>query len=198
MVNFINNNDEPPFLKFLKFYKEAEKNKQEYIEAIMISSYCSDLEIPDSRFVNLKYVDNDEFIFFSNYNSPKSKQFQKNNKITAVIFWSSINIQIRMRAIISKKDDAFNDYHFNLRKREKNALAISSMQSEKIDSYEKVYENFLTTLNRDEHLNRPKYWGGFSFKPYFFEFWEGHESRVNKREVFNLTDSKWTSHFLQP
>ena len=32
---------------------------------------------PDSRFVNLKYVINDEWIFFSNYESPRRNNFLK-------------------------------------------------------------------------------------------------------------------------
>jgi pyridoxine/pyridoxamine 5'-phosphate oxidase len=29
----------------------------------------------DSRYVNLKFISNDEFIFFSNYDSPKASSF---------------------------------------------------------------------------------------------------------------------------
>ena len=28
-----------------------------------------------------------------------------------------------------------------------------------------------------------------------FEFWEGHESRLNKREVYELKDDKWIHSF---
>ena len=44
----------------------------------------------------------------------------------------------------------------------------------------------------------PDYWGGFKFKPYYFEFWEGHKSRLNKREIFKLDNNDWTKYFLQP
>jgi len=44
----------------------------------------------------------------------------------------------------------------------------------------------------------PEYWGGFSFIPYYFEFWVGHESRINKREVFDKTEGIWKHSFLQP
>ena len=33
-------------------------------------------------------------------------------------------------------------------------------------------------------FDRPSNWGGYSFKPYYFEFWEGHKSRLNKRNVY--------------
>ena len=44
----------------------------------------------------------------------------------------------------------------------------------------------------------PDYWGGYSFVPYYFEFWEGHQSRINKREVFEKIDNVWKHFILQP
>ena len=35
---------------------------------------------------------------------------------------------------------------------------------------------------------RPDFWGGFSFVPYYFEFWQGHKNRLNKRHVFEQKD----------
>ena len=78
----------------------------------------------DSRFVNLKYVINDEWIFFSNYNSPKSKQFESHDQISAVIYWNSINVQIRMKAKIQKTNLEFSNEHFQSRDMTKNLLAI--------------------------------------------------------------------------
>ena len=57
--------------------KLALNNNQDVIEAFLVSSYCEDKKESDARFVNLKFVNKNEFIFFSNYDSPKSKQFKK-------------------------------------------------------------------------------------------------------------------------
>ena len=37
---------------------------------------------------------------------------------------------------------------------------------------------------------RPDFWGGYSFIPYYFEFWQGHENRLNKRHVFEQQDDR--------
>ncbi|MDB9816017.1 pyridoxamine 5'-phosphate oxidase, partial [Gammaproteobacteria bacterium] len=42
------------------------------------------------------------------------------------------------------------------------------------------------------------YWGGFSFEPYYFEFWTGQKFRLNKRESFQLESNKWQKKILQP
>lgn len=80
----------------------------------------------------------------------------------------------------------------------KNVLAHSSMQSKPIESYEKVLEKYDSTLKKNKFSNRPDYWGGYSFTPYYFEFWDGHESRINKREVFQKIDGVWKQSILQP
>ena len=67
-----------------------------------------------------------------------------------------------------------------------------------INSYNQVKENYIKSLENDDLKKCPNYWGGFSFTPYYFEFWEGHKSRINKREVFNKIDGVWRHLFLQP
>jgi pyridoxamine 5'-phosphate oxidase len=44
----------------------------------------------------------------------------------------------------------------------------------------------------------PEFWGGYAFTPYYFEFWEGHQSRLNKREVYKKNDDNWKHLILQP
>ena len=99
---------------------------------------------------------------------------------------------------IKRISEEFNQKYFYNRSKEKNALAISSEQSKQIESYKHVIENYNRSLKNDDLKKCPEYWGGFSFTPYYFEFWEGHESRINKREIFNKTDGIWKHSFLQP
>ena len=148
--------------------------------------------------VNIKFVDNTDFIFFSNYNSPKSKEFLEHNQINAMFFWDSINVQIRLKAKIRKTSNQFNQEYFSSRSKLKNALAISSNQSEYIDSYESVINKYNKSLKSDKLNECPDYWGGFLFTPYYFEFWKGHESRLNKRDIYEMREGKWQHYFLQP
>jgi pyridoxamine 5'-phosphate oxidase len=198
MIEFNNLNQEIPYQLLKEKYDEALNAGQRGIEAISISSYNKDIGEVDSRYVNLKFISNDEFIFFTNYGSPKALSFNSHDQIAALLYWSSTNIQIRMKAKIKKTSKEFNQKYFFDRLEEKNAIAISSNQSKTIDSYNKVKENFNKSLKNDDLKKCPEYWGGYSFKPYVFEFWEGHESRINKREVFNKIDGLWKKSYLQP
>ena len=198
MINFNNLNQEIPYLLFKEKYDEAVDKGQKTIEATSISSYNREINEVDSRYVNLKFITNDKFIFFSNYDSPKAYSFNSHDQIAALVYWSSINVQIRMKAKIKKTSNVFNQKYFFDRSQEKNALAISSSQSEPINSYSQVKENYNKSLKNDNLKKCPEFWGGYSFTPYYFEFWEGHESRLNKREAYEKSDDSWKHLILQP
>jgi pyridoxamine 5'-phosphate oxidase len=198
MIQFNNLNPEIPYQFLQEKYDEALNAGQQGIEAISISSYNNDINEVDSRYVNLKFISNDEFIFFSNYDSSKASSFNSHNQIAALLYWPSINVQIRMRAKIKKTSNEYNQKYFFDRSEKKNALAISSSQSKPIDTYSQVKKNYNKSLKNDDLKKCPDFWGGYSFTPYYFEFWEGHELRLNKREVFEKIDSVWEQSFLQP
>ena len=198
MIKFNNLNQEMPYQLLKEKYNEAIDAGQKGIEAISISSYNKKISEVDSRYVNLKFISNDEFIFFTNYDSPKASSFNSHNQIAALIYWPSINVQIRIKAKIKKTSNEFNQKYFFDRSKEKNALAISSSQSKPINSYSQVTENYKKSLKNYDLKKCPEYWGGFSFTPYYFEFWEGHESRINKREVYGKIDGIWKQTLLQP
>jgi len=198
MIKFINLNQEIPYLLLKEKYDQAIDAGQKVIEAISISSYNKDMSEVDSRFVNLKFITNDEFIFFSNYNSPKASSFNSHDQIAALVYWPSINIQIRMKAKIKKTSNEFNQKYFFDRSEEKNALAISSNQSKPIDSYSHVKENYNQSLKNDDLKECPKYWGGYTFVPYEIEFWEGNEFRLNKRNLYTKDNTGWKHFILEP
>jgi pyridoxamine 5'-phosphate oxidase len=199
MIKFLNLSSEKPYLQFKSAYQEASDNGQKGIEAISVSSFNKAINEVEARYVNLKYIDNNEWIFFSNYLSPKASQFESHSQVSILIYWGSINTQIRMKAKIFKTSAEFSDKHFRGRTKEKNALAISSNQSQVINSFDEVAKNFNETLEvMTPETPRPNFWGGYSFIPYYFEFWQGHENRLNKRHVFEQQDSEWAERFLQP
>ena len=198
MITFKNLNNEIPFLLFKEKYDQASSKGQRSIEAISISSYSQEFHEVNSRFVNLKFVENNEFIFFTNYNSPKSEEFNSHAQISALIYWNSLNIQIRIKAKIKKTSIDFNKQYFRTRSLEKNALAVSSDQSRSIDSYKSVKDNYDKVLLSDDLIECPEYWGGYSFTPYYFEFWRGHDSRLNKRDIYQIKDNSWKHLIIQP
>jgi pyridoxamine 5'-phosphate oxidase len=199
MINISNIIDDVPHSIFRNYFERAIENNQKNVEAVSISSFNIGLNEVESRMVNLKYIKNNEWIFFSNYDSLKARNFSSHNQISSLFFWESINVQVRIKAKIFKTAAQFSDEHYNKRTVKKNALACSSMQSQRIDSYDTVVKNYNSIFEDISKIdNRPSNWGGFSFTPYYFEFWEGHESRLNKRDVYEIKSNVWHHSILQP
>lgn len=186
-------------MKLEKEYEKAIRLYQNNIEALYLSTIDQDNNTPNSRLVNVKHIKNDKICFFSNYNSQKAKEIEANQSVSCIFFWNSINCQIRIKGNISKITSKESDKHFNSRAKEKNILAIISKQSEVLDNYNTFTETFKHNLeNLKEPINRPNYWGGYEIKPYYFEFWNGHEFRLNKREVYENNGKRWLNYSLYP
>jgi pyridoxamine 5'-phosphate oxidase len=198
MIDLDNISNEPPFEKFKQVYKAASQSNQANIEAICISSFCNNSNEVNSRFVNLKIINDQDFIFFTNYESVKSLEFEKHKQISVALFWNNTNVQVRMKANIHKADKKLNNEYFSRRSKEKNALALSSNQSRDISSFKEVIKNYKNSLKNDNLAVCPDYWGGFIFNPYSFEFWEGNEFRLNERHLYIKKDNEWVNRILQP
>jgi pyridoxamine 5'-phosphate oxidase len=198
MIKFLKICKKKPYVFLKEKYNEAIIAGQKNIEAISISSYSQELKQVDSRYVNLKFITDEEFIFFTNYNSPKALSFQSHNQIAALLYWPSVNLQIRMKANIKRTSNQFNQEYFINRSKEKNALAISSNQSKPIGSFTQIKEKYNKAFKCSDLNKCPEYWGGFSFTPFEIEFWEGNEYRLNKRNFYKKNNNDWDHCILEP
>lgn len=199
MIKFNNIDLESPYQLFKLKYDKAINAQQKNIHVCSISSFSKDTHEVDSRYVNIKFINGTSFIFFSNYQSNKALQFLSHKQVSMLFFWDKINTQIRIKGFIKKLDADSNQKYFSNRSLDKNALAISSYQSRKIKSFDEVLNKYKKTFKEKDLKSCPEYWGGYSIAPYQFEFWEGHRSRLNKRELFSFDkNKKWEKTILEP
>lgn len=199
MIQFINNK-EVPITIFQKFHENGLLSNQPNIDAACLSTFNTINNEISSRFINIKYVKNNKFIFFSNYESPKAKDIKTFNKVSCVFFWPNINLQVRIQGSIKKTTEKCSDEHFNNRTKEKNILSIISNQSRETKTYDNFVKKYYKFIeNYDRKINRPNYWGGYEITPIYYEFWEGHKNRLNKRLFYRINDSGiWESGYLEP
>jgi pyridoxamine 5'-phosphate oxidase len=201
LIELINIEQTEPYLTFEKYINEAKKIGIKNYDAVCISTYSKIKNEISSRYVNLKYIKGNQWYFFSNYNSDKAKDIDENNQISALTFWPEIFTQVRIKAKIFKASKMDSDLHFQKRSLEKNALSISSNQSNTINNFKEIkdnYEKILIYLREKDTQKRPEYWGGYYFVPYYFEFWVGDKNRLNKRKVFTYIENKWEVSYLEP
>lgn len=198
MIRFIDIDNSAPFKLLKESYDKASASLQPSIEALSVASYNPQIKEVSSRYVNLKIVDGNKFIFFTNYNSRKAHDFQLHEQIAAILFWPKINMQIRIMANITKTSKSYNQMYFEKRLKEKNALAISSQQSQPINSFQDVVKKYENTLAKSDLSQCPNYWGGYAFTPFEIEFWEGYKYRLNKRSLYKNINGKWNHFILEP
>ena len=103
-----------------------------------------------------------------------------------------------MKALISNKSYQYNQSYFKTRSTNKNALAISSAQSKEVKSFEEVIKKYNYIKDKEDLTKCPNHWGGFAFIPYYFEFWEGNISRLNKRDVYKIKNDEWNHSIIEP
>ena len=63
MIEFNNQVNDEPYLMLKKHYDNALNSGQKYIEAMVISSFSHEAQEVDSRYVNIKSINREEFTF---------------------------------------------------------------------------------------------------------------------------------------
>jgi pyridoxamine 5'-phosphate oxidase len=153
-----------------------------------------------SRIVLLKYIDEDSFVFFTNYRSDKAKQLQANAHAALNFHWDVCDQQVRVEGTVSKTDEATSDSYFHARPIASQLGAIASPQSKVIsddlDLSERLKELEKHYLGKE--IPRPEHWGGYRLKPDLIEFWQGKPSRLHDRFRYRLIGGKWQIERLAP
>lgn len=192
--------DTDPMLLFQKWYKDAFE-KQCAEPHTMVISTVSDNK-PSSRIVYMKEILEEGLIFYTNYESRKSKELETNPHIAALFYWDCIERQVRVEGEVEKTPDGISDAYFQSRPRKSQLSAWASKQSSKIKSREELEKAFQETEKRfegEKNIPRPPFWGGFLIKPARFEFWQGRPGRLHDRICFEKKDDKqWNIFRINP
>lgn len=191
--------DKNPFKQFEHWLNDALNAKVNEPTAMSLATLGID-DFPDTRIVLLKDYGEKGFTFFTNYNSNKGKSMLKKPAVGLHFFWPELERQIRISGFAEKTSEEVSDKYFNSRPVLSQIAAIVSDQSSKIQSREILQNNFDSEKEKikDETISRPENWGGFLVKPVKFEFWQGRESRLHDRILFEKRGEEWSISRLAP
>ena len=156
---------------------------------------------PSARMVLLKGVENDGFVFYTNYNSRKARELDENPRAALVLYWTQLDRQVRIEGNVERVSAADSDEYFQTRPRESQLGAIASPQSEVIESRNVLEESFrkLDEQYRDQPVERPAHWGGYRLKPELIEFWQNREGRLHDRILYERqANGSWAIKRLAP
>ena len=189
-----------PIKQFDCWWKEALEANINEVNAMTVAT-SSAAGMPSARIMLLKGFSEKGFVFFTNYNSFKGQQLTENPRVCLVFFWKELERQVRITGIIEKTSDAESDAYFQSRPKASQVGAITSPQSQVIESRQWLDDRYkkLTEQSEKIAIQRPVHWGGYLVKPVIIEFWQGRPGRLHDRIQYSLLDDgSWKIERLAP
>ncbi len=158
---------------------------------------------PSARTVLLKHVDEDGFVFVTNYTSRKGAELATNPYASLVFGWFAMSHQVVVEGEVSRISPAESAAYFATRPRESQVGAWASPQSQVIASRAELDAAEAAIVERfagDVEIPVPPHWGGFRLRPTSVEFWQGRTGRLHDRLRFRWAESsnEWVVERLGP
>lgn len=192
--------DVNPFKQFEKWFTEAQKGELLEPNAMVLSTVDESSQ-PFQRTVLMKALDEDGIVFYTNYKSRKAQQIQENGKVSILFPWYAMERQICIQGVAEKVSAATSLKYFTSRPYGSQLGAWVSQQSSIISS-RSILEMKLAEMKqkfKEGKVPLPDFWGGYKIKPTSFEFWQGRQSRLHDRLIYERdTANDWKIARLAP
>lgn len=188
-----------PLQQFSDWFAESVQAEQPDPEAMTLSTATVDGRV-SARVVLLKGLDERGFVFFTNYESRKSRELLANPHAALTFYWHALHRQVRIEGTVEKVAAQESEAYFQTRPRGSQLGAWASPQSEEIESRAALEQRLAEIEERFEvePMHCPPFWGGFRVKPTRIEFWQGRESRLHDRILYMRQDGAWRISRLAP
>ncbi|MEL6551137.1 MAG: pyridoxamine 5'-phosphate oxidase [Pseudomonadota bacterium] len=137
---------------------------------------------PNVRTVLLKDIEDDAFVFYTNYESAKGREIEASGVAAFVMHWKTLGRQVRVRGTVTREDGAIADAYYQSRALGSRIGAHASEQSRPLESraaLEARVAEFEARLG--DTPDRPAHWGGFRISPFEMEFWADGAYRLHDR-----------------
>lgn len=191
--------DPNPFVMFQAWLDRALSENLPEANAMTLATAALDGK-PSARIVLLRGVDENGFVFFTNYAGRKGKELRDNPFAALVFFWQPLHRQIRIEGRVQRISAPESDAYFHSRPRGSQLSSAASPQSQVIPD-----RQFLETRMQEldakypNQVLRPAQWGGYRVVPDVFEFWQGRENRMHDRLRYTRgVNNTWKIERLAP
>lgn len=152
---------------------------------------------PQSRVVLLKEIEDNSFVFYTNYGSQKGKDLKNNPKASMLFFFPFSQRQIRINGLVKQLSREKAVEYFATRPIESQVSAMASSQSAKVTRTELIEK--AAELRNNEKVECPQDWGGYAIEPNYFEFWQGQPGRLHDRIIYKSNNnSQWEQYRISP
>ncbi len=188
-----------PFHLFHHWFAQAAKAHLLDPHAMAVSTVSSTGTV-SSRMVLLKALDPKGFVFFTNYQSRKSRELGHHPRTSLLFYWHQLGRQVRVEGRAVKVSTKESDDYFATRPHGSQLSAWASHQSTVVKDRQ-VLDNRMAELEekyKDKKVPRPPYWGGYRVLPDAIEFWSGRRNRLHDRLLYRKKGGSWKIERLAP
>ncbi|MEC8630735.1 MAG: pyridoxamine 5'-phosphate oxidase [Pseudomonadota bacterium] len=189
-----------PFQIARQWLAEAEKTEINDPNAIALSTVDQD-GMPNVRMVLLKDIEDDAFVFYTNYGSAKSREIEWSGKAAFVLHSKSLRRQIRVRGLVEREEGEQADAYYRSRSLKSRLGAWASEQSAPLSSRTALMAKVAkVTAEQGPNPKRPPFWGGFRIRPTEIEFWADGAFRLHDRFRWTRENMRetWVINRLNP
>ncbi len=190
--------DDNPFNQFSLWFSQA--IKVGIVEPSAMSLATADENEIGIRTVLLNHFDDKGFVFFTNYGSKKSKQIEVKPQAALLFPWLELERQVKIVGSVEKITTIESIKYFALRPKDSQLGAWASQQSSTISSRSLLVSQFESMKNKFSkgEIPLPDYWGGYRVIPESIEFWQGRDSRLHDRFIYQRSGNAWSISRLSP
>jgi len=189
-----------PIAFFHRWFTDAEEAQITDVNAMTLATVDSRFQ-PHARIVLLKGLEENGFVFYTNYDSNKGKEIDLHPHVSLLFYWHELERQVRIEGAIEKVPDHVSDSYFHSRPEGSRLGAWASPQSKKINDRNELdlnYQKYSEEFSKIK-IPRPPHWGGYKVNPHSIEFWQGRASRMHDRILFQTTPNDgWSKCRLAP
>lgn len=189
-----------PILQFQHWFEEALATDLAEPNSMSLAT-VDEASRPSLRTVLLKLYDHQGFVFFTHYESRKSREMAANPQVALLFPWVALARQVEIAGRVERLSTLESLKYFATRPRGSQIGAWASPQSRVIGS-RALLEAKVSEMQRkfaQGGIPLPDFWGGFRVIPRRIEFWQGRENRLHDRFVYCLqSDGRWRIERLAP
>ncbi len=156
---------------------------------------------PSQRIVLLKGVNQQGFVFYTNFGSRKARDLAQNARTSLHFPWHCMERQVAVRGVAERLGTAESLKYFLTRPRDSQLAAWASRQSHPIGSRALLLQQFESMKAKfvSGEIPLPDFWGGFRVRPEAVEFWQGGGKRLHDRFLYiRRDDDSWQIERLAP